>query len=243
MATRTNECSSYQGFTSTFFGITKTSVNQGVVELSPWQLTDEKEFEALGEEGSKLVFEVRLGLMRETLFLRRINHIFPELAYFKIDGAVPPKILCALLVIYWLSSEQAVGFTRGQSTDGKLSDKSWSTLQHWTTAALHNLQILDVVFVAVALGALGTIPKFHAQLAPDAGQKPKSVLQHVIKTCPAVLPSYMRLKPEYKTLLRCMIVKFDVERFLLAESLPANLTIVKEMLEKNEYDVANHSCC
>jgi hypothetical protein len=112
-------------------------------------------------------------VLREPAFEKQLEDVFPELAYFGKDPISDPQVKqakqetkAALLVLYWLMSDQFEAFVRGQPSDKKLSEKSWSKIMdlHRELQPEH----LGAVMVCAALQGLSKIPKFRSQLAPHA---------------------------------------------------------------------------
>lgn len=234
-------------FAFTKFEITRSAGrkadSQGSVKISPWQLVADKDtHDKLVEEGDKLTFETMQMSVREPVFLTRIHKVFPELRYFvgEHNSDLLRQTKCALLFLYWLVSDSAEAMRRGQASAEKLSDKSWTAItsllrpsedheDHEDTALR---DFYNALFVALAIHAVGKVPKFQEQLAPDALSH-KQVLQHVMDNAMLALPSYARLDPADRTLVRdCLTHNFDFEQFLHGENLPANLTTIKEMLQR-----------
>lgn len=247
----TRQCDDAEVYTFTKFSITRSPGNkalkQGNVQLSAWQLLKTPAtLERLADEGDSLVTDIQLKLMRESAFEKRARQVFPEMKYFDDalgssggpgDGScISARTLASLLTVYWVASDQAEAFTRGQGRDKRLSDMSWGEVLYLMEAQLLQHDFLNAALVAMMVHSLGRIPKFREQLAPSGdGCKlsPKEVLKHVMDTCPMVLPSFARLQPEYRSIVReCLTIDFDFEQFLQAELLPAHLTGVMEVVRR-----------
>eukprot|EP00929_Paragymnodinium_shiwhaense_P063871 TRINITY_DN31960_c0_g3_i1.p1 TRINITY_DN31960_c0_g3~~TRINITY_DN31960_c0_g3_i1.p1 ORF type:complete len:3687 (+),score=983.36 TRINITY_DN31960_c0_g3_i1:94-11154(+) len=251
-------CEDSEVFEFTKFSISRTpgakAEIQGSVILSPWQLMNsiEKQ-EKLTDEADSLVTDVMFKLMREPAFNKRLQPadnvqaagqtsiaVFPEMRYFTFrDGdteaarKIEQQTRAALLVVYWVTSDQHQAFTRGAAD--KLSERSWTQALEIMESVLLNQDKLNAVFVAMMIHGLGELEKLREQLAPPEIVDGRQVLRHVMETCPKFLPSYARLLPEYRALvLDCLTMDFSFTQFLRAENLPVNLTVVKETLQKVE---------
>jgi len=227
------------GFTK--FEITRTAgykaESQGSVHISPWQLvTDPKVIQTLTEEGENLTHDVVRSGVREPGFLKRLPTVFPELHFLTSDEEnkhLVKETYAALLSVYWTASDQMEAFTRGQQAAHKLSEKSWGSISKMIEdGGVNEEPMMNAILVIMVTHALGKLPKFREQLAPDA-EGHRQTLEKVLDTCPKVLPSYCRLPDMYRSLAReCLTQDFNFEQFLSAESLPASITSVKEMVAK-----------
>eukprot|EP00929_Paragymnodinium_shiwhaense_P063873 TRINITY_DN31960_c0_g4_i1.p1 TRINITY_DN31960_c0_g4~~TRINITY_DN31960_c0_g4_i1.p1 ORF type:complete len:3718 (+),score=1051.51 TRINITY_DN31960_c0_g4_i1:107-11260(+) len=238
LTTLAKACEDPEVFAFTKFSIVKTpgskSESQGSVHLSPWQLRNEIP-DQLYDDADSFVTDVQLKILREPGFHRKVPQVFPEVRFFLDDQSaeiktVSKQTMGAMLVIYWIASDQHEAFTRGHGPDHKLSDASWESLQQWNQQGLLQSEFLNSLFVALMIKNLGKIPKFKEQLAPNAGS-PKDVMRHVMDTCPKVMPSFQRLSGPHQQLVRqCLTREFSIEQLLQCENLPASLSCVREML-------------
>lgn len=238
LATLAKHCTDAEVFAFTKFEIARTSGrnsdSQGTVKISPWQLVkDEGELEKLAELGESLANEVLQSTVREPAFLKRLHQTYPEMRYLGGEEVqiVLKQTRGALLSVYWTATEQAEAFRRGQTSDKKLSDKSWTIIMQWAECVAEQ-ELLDAALVAMVVAPLGKVPKFREQLVPSMDGY-KYVLRHVMDTSKNVLPSYARLEPQYRRLVKhCLTQDFLFEQFLEAENLPANLDCVRDMLRE-----------
>jgi len=243
LANLAKNCTDAEVFAFTKFEISRTSGrnsdSQGTVKISPWQLVkDEAELEKLTEAGTSLASEVLQSSVREPGFLKRLDQAFPEMRYLSGEGEVQivlKQTRGSLLSVYWTITEQAEAFRRGQTSDKKLSDKSFHTIVQWSLSVAEQ-EVLDAALVAMVVSSLGKVPKFKEQLCPGMNiDGHKAVLRNVMETSPNVLPSFARLEPRYRKLVQqCLTQDFIFEQFLQAENLPANLNTVKDMLQEAE---------
>jgi len=146
------------------------------------------------------------------------------------EKAAHRQTMGAVLAAFWIASDHAEAFTRGQPTEKKLAGTSWKTATHMP--GTKNSDTLNVVFVASVVHGIAKIPKFHKQLAPHAASRPE-LLVHVMDTCPEVLPSYMRLSAQSKDVVKwCVTQDLNFEEFMYAEALPASLTSFKNSMRQ-----------
>eukprot|EP00928_Gymnodinium_smaydae_P096165 TRINITY_DN8436_c2_g1_i1.p1 TRINITY_DN8436_c2_g1~~TRINITY_DN8436_c2_g1_i1.p1 ORF type:complete len:1901 (-),score=440.52 TRINITY_DN8436_c2_g1_i1:2671-7926(-) len=171
------DCTDPEVFDFVKFSVTRSpgnkGISQGSVHLSPWQLWNSPETEVeLTESGDKLVEDVLLKTVRESVFEKRLRQTFPELKYY--DGhdpeirAIERRTLGAMLVIYWVASDQQEAFSRGQDISSKMTDNSWSSIIEWVENGIVKHELLDVAFVAMTICDLGRIPKFRNSWLPTA---------------------------------------------------------------------------
>lgn len=215
------------------------SDSQGSVHISPWQLvTDQKLIDSYAEQGRNLSKDIMRSGLREPGFVRKLPTVFPEMKFMaagngsdEVVKAIWKETICGALVVYWTVSDQSDAFSRGQQSETKISEQSWSKLQNMMAEAGINTEpVLNAVLVIIFTKLLGKIPKLRQQLAPQA-EGEKQVLAHVLDTCPKVLPSYCRLDEPHRALVReCLTRDFNFSQFLCAELLPASITTVKEMV-------------
>jgi hypothetical protein len=240
----TKECKDSEVFDFTKFHIARTAGqkndNQGSISMSPWQLVkNQAVLDKLEEEGDSLVRDTMSQLLRETQFIKRLPQVFPELKFFGSDSdprvkAANTQTLGTLLATYWVATDHAEAFTRGQATERKLSSKSWRSIIEMGDSGGSGQaeKILHCVYVASTVLALGKIPKFKEQLAPHC-KCHQEVLAYVMDTCPRVLPSYFVLEGKYLDLVRqCATQPLSIEQLTTTEALPGNLTSMKNMLQK-----------
>jgi len=240
LASHAKDCTDPEVFAFTKFSISRTAghmaASQATVHLSPWQLvTDTKLLTTLEEERDSVISNVLNGGIREGAFLKRITaKVFYEIRYFEVDKSkeILRATVCSLLVVYWTLNDQMDAFTRGQASDAKLSDQSWGKIRS-ICGGMSEPSKLQAVFAIMVLYSLGKIPHFQKELAPKANGH-REAMANVIDESPRVLPSYWQLKESDKVLARaCLTLTFDYEQFSRAETLPSDLTPVKQMLQMN----------
>ena len=91
---------------------------EGSIQLEKWQLeTNLEKLATIKDVGESLVNDMLQGSLREPVFVKLVQQAIPELAFF----AAVPKLLeqtkCALLVVYWVVTDQYAAFSRAQRTD------------------------------------------------------------------------------------------------------------------------------
>eukprot|EP00928_Gymnodinium_smaydae_P016291 TRINITY_DN16089_c0_g1_i1.p1 TRINITY_DN16089_c0_g1~~TRINITY_DN16089_c0_g1_i1.p1 ORF type:complete len:3624 (+),score=981.26 TRINITY_DN16089_c0_g1_i1:76-10947(+) len=228
----TKGCTDAESFMFTKFEIRKVANTQGGIHLSPWVLVNDKaRLESLSLDAAELASSLLAKNVRESGFQRKLRSVVVELTTMRADATEkgPFKItLCGLLVIYWLMMDQHDSFTRGQAAEEKLQERQWNQVQRFSLV-MDTPESVDTVLAIVTLSQVANLQKFRSQLAPQC-QTNAQVMKHVLENCPAVLPTYNRLKSPYKDFARDILsLDFDVSGFLATETLPCHLTSMKVM--------------
>eukprot|EP00931_Biecheleriopsis_adriatica_P003876 TRINITY_DN105632_c0_g1_i1.p1 TRINITY_DN105632_c0_g1~~TRINITY_DN105632_c0_g1_i1.p1 ORF type:complete len:3685 (-),score=854.42 TRINITY_DN105632_c0_g1_i1:104-9952(-) len=251
LANYAKTCQDVEVFSFIKFEIARTAGSKGDimgnVHMSPWQLvTDKTKLGALDEEAETLFDNLvpSTGL-KESGFLKKLPGIFPELGFFADMHDEDTKLLYRqtlgrLLVVYWTATNQKEAFVRGQDVGKKLSDESWKKIRDMTNKCIdQTVEVLSAISVVMAIQDVARLPKFQAQLAPEAS-KPKHVMLHVLENCPKVLPSYARLPKEAQRIARdCLTRDLTFAELVWAEIPAASLTSLKRMLVENNNQMSN----
>ncbi|CAE7362340.1 Ripk4 [Symbiodinium sp. CCMP2592] len=240
MATHAKKCEDAESFDSTNLEVSKF---QGVnadrtakIVLSPWQNnTDKRLLISLDEDVSELFYDVSVQTVTESSFIQRLKTCFPELKYLDGDDPGVPELrkrtLCTMLCIYWLAGDRHEEFIRGQAVASQLQESSWQWIQQWISPMLEDPDVMNVVCAAVMVKAVCRIPKFQKQQAPGILDL-RDVMKHVLENCPKVLPSYQRLEEDDRhQLAECLSHDIELERLVNAESCPAGLGVVRELVQ------------
>jgi hypothetical protein len=219
------------------FDLVKSGSTEVIVVPKVWiPVRNASVLSTLRMQSRELASDVLANKISEAQFKARLERTFPELSYFNAGGTDQlPKTICAMMSVYWFVTGQHEAFIRGQADNELLSRHSWSWIQGWMKQSVHLMseETLDAMLTFVAISALGAIPEFREEFAPKVNADfQDAVLAHVLETKPEVVPSFQRLPERYKGLISdCMRVDFRFSEFLPAESVPANLALVKSSME------------
>jgi len=191
--------------------------------------------DSLSSQARELANDLLRGQTSERQFKNRLGRTFPELSYFNANASQQRQQTCgAMLSVLWLIAGQHEAFIRSQPDDEQLSKQSWAWIQEWMSESvrLNTDETVDAMLTFMAIHALGKIKEFREELAPgyDASMHDLA-LAHILNTQPEVVPSFLRLTPQYQRLIvDSLSVDFEFSQFLQAENVPANLMVVKEKL-------------
>jgi hypothetical protein len=245
MAEHTMSVKDTESYANTKFEISRAggykSDSQGSVHRSPWQpLNDQSVLDSLSDEAYQLITDTMHSSVREPAFLKRLPQVFPELKYLQstedpLSKRLSKETLLALLTTYWVVSNQESSFTRSQEAEKKLSGESWKGIRELMDRSTlsSNPDGVNAILTVMAIHALGKLPKFRQQLAPEATNS-QQVMSKVFEANPKVLPSYWRLSPQYRHLVQeCLTRPFDFGQFLDAELVAGSLTSLKDMLQQD----------
>ena len=95
---------------------------EGSIHLYKWQLeTNAETLATIKEVGETLVDDMFRGSLREPAFLKLVPQALPELSYFQNASKLLEQTKCALLVVYWVVTDQHEAFTRAQSPSDRLA--------------------------------------------------------------------------------------------------------------------------
>ncbi|CAE8609883.1 unnamed protein product, partial [Polarella glacialis] len=242
MANHAKSCKDPEIFDCTNFELVANADNTGKIVLSPWQIvTDPDVLQRLRVECDSLLSEVQLRSIRENAFAARVSAgaIFPEFRYFNDDNdpavaELQKQAKCAMLSVFWTMSDQYEAFTRSQLVSEQLSEASWQDLRSWLDPMVEDLDTVMIICTSILVSAVCQIPKFRKQLAPGISEH-SEIIRHVLENCPKVLPSYTRLEEGPRQLLRaCLEHDFNLERFFSAESPPACLSVLLELMKSQQ---------
>jgi len=192
--------------------------------------------ESLSRQAMQLATGLFEGTISEADFKRITGRIYPETSYFTFQTVTQrEQTHGAMLSVFWLITGNHEAFIRQQPEDEQISSLSWSWIQAWMEAnvKLNTAEAVDAALVFMAIHALGKIPEFRDELAPNLHEAHHDViLAHILRHSPEVVPSFLRLRGEYQCLIvDSLSVDFQFNQFLQAENVPANLVVVKEVLE------------
>jgi len=198
-------------------------------------VTNQSVLNELKEKCQELSKELLRGGISERQFKARMMRAFPELSYFNTTAeAQRMQTQCAMLSVMWLVCGQHEAFIRQQAEEEQLSKQSWAWIQEWMkeTCKLLTEEAVDATLTFMAIHALGKIGEFREELAPGFDiARHDLALEHILRTKPEVVPSFMRLSAKYRNLIiDSLSVDFQFSQFLQAENVPANLVVVKEKL-------------
>eukprot|EP00392_Amoebophrya_sp_AT5.2_P010780 g10847.t1 len=138
-----------------------------------------------------------------------------------------------------------------------LTAYAWHELTEWAfgEVELRNTEVMDAVFVYLAIHELGKLHYFRQDLGPApvgssdlttrttatastsstnkaSNADPSTVLTHVMKTNAAVLPSFARLPRRWQIVLEGLVqMRFRFNQFLQNECLPASLDQLRIFLQ------------
>jgi len=204
-------------------------------------VTNQVVLNELADKGRQLAKELLAGHLSERPFKARMPKIYPELSYFTANAEdLQMQTYCAMLSVFWLLNDQLGAFVRAQVVEDRLSQQSWAWVQEWMkeTVRLQTDEVVDAMITFMAIHALGKLTEFREELAPGFDEKRHDLaLEHILRTKPEVVPSFMRLSPKYQTLIiDSLSVDFEFGQFLQAENVPANLVVVKEKLAPHGED-------
>lgn len=230
-----------EAFEFTKFEIVRSAGDKGdtvaTVRLSPWTIdlaNNANQLENFRSDCVEFSCQILLnGGLKENVFWTKAKAKYPELQYLSSNVVAYQQARVSLQSVHWIVAGQFEAFTRGHNSDDRLSDTSWNKIQDMLASAFDDeAEGVDAMLVAAAIQHLGKVELFAQQLAPGVHGHRK-VLAHVMETCPKVLPSYYRLDPVYKQLVReCLTTEFDFERFLRGETLWTSLRHARTMLHK-----------
>lgn len=217
--------------------------SSGTINLSPWQWVNDSKgyYEGINE----LAVETLENKSREKAFRAKLMEKVTELKNLAADRDadrdkaqhdVYMTTLGALLSVFWTANGEEDAFTCLQPVNKKLSHDSWGEIQEMTNSVMDS-DLLHCVFVTLIIKGLGRVPKFKQQLAPYA-RTPQEALDYVLENAPNTLPSYSTLGEHRKLVKDLLVCDFDFRRFLKAETVPADLTKVKDLLN-TRYDFLN----
>ena len=165
-----------------------------------------------------LMKSLNLERPRESVLLRDLRHIFPELIYMANDPYDKSLTLGGLLTVYWIVTDQFSAFTRGQNLGDRLQKSSWADLQNRlrrSGAILHDTEgPLLAVFVYMVLRRLG-----HVHVLQEAFVNETSIwrgnsyaisyesasmicLGLIMDNHSIILPSFHHLETKWKNLLK-----------------------------------------
>jgi len=210
----------------------------GNLTISPWQFVrDQKKLDDFEEVTNTLIDNLMSRNVREPGFMKKIALCFPELKFFVGDETVnngSKRTIGSLLSLFWVMTDSADAFRRGQAVDDKLSDKSWALLMDTMQRVSSELDFCGLVMCGLAIMLIGRIPKFGEQLAPGV-KGYKEILRHVLVNCKNVCPSFARMNQWEQNMVReCLTQDFDFEQFVSGEGLPMSLTNLKDLLQTPE---------
>jgi len=173
-------------------------------------------------------------IVSESEFVEMVNDSFPELCYFhQAESDEMKRNLGALLAVYWIVSDQYDQFVRSQAKEGSLSKASWQELQQWVQGAVHIVaspRQVWTMLVFVAIMSVGKIKGLRMAFSPECEEFNEALIK-MLQTVPHVVPSFARLDGNsQQMIMSCLMASdFNFGQFLQAESLPANLVVVKSI--------------
>jgi len=177
----------------------------------------------------------------EENFKSIMGRIYPETSYFTTQTAMlRGQTHGAMLGIFWLITGNHEAFIRQQPEDEQMSSTSWAWIQEWivNNVKLTTPEAVDAMMVFMAIHSLGKIQEFRQELASKFTEAHHDVvLAQILRDAPEVVPSFLRLKSEFRKLIvDSLSVDFQFYQFLQAENVPANLVSVKDVLEPHGED-------
>jgi len=205
--------------------VQRESEGECALQVCDMEVFDNKAIKIMSLEGRNFI--------SESEFVEMVNDSFPELCYFQAESAEMRRTLGALLAVYWIVSDQYNQFVRSQAKERSLSKASWQELQQWVQRAVRIVSSprqVWIMLVFVAIMSMGKIKGLRMDFSPECEEFNKALIK-MLQTVPHVIPSFARLDSNsQQMIMSCLIASdFNFGQFLQAESLPANLVVVKSI--------------
>jgi len=204
----------------------------------------------LSTPGRSLRIDLELGA--------RLMKIYPELGYFGVNvlessptlqnnaQKLSPceeafyQLLNSILSLLWLLCGKYFDFTRNQLKNEMITEETFKDIRKWILGShdgerpqpKHLIERIDATIVCLIICYLPAISAFREDFSPPDGElvTDSGVLKVALSS--ESLPSYMRLPAKYQQWTNtCSQISFDLNHFLHAQKIPANLLPVKECVK------------